>query len=107
MRAWLQSVRLRWRDLLEEYGKVAIWTYIAMSATVFTTFVVMIRMGYTVESATASAGTFGAAYIGLKLTQPFRMLATVAITPPIAMFVRRFKAEAEPAVAPAPPDDAA
>ena len=106
MRAWLQTVRLRWKDLLEEYGRVAIWTYIAMSITVFTTFVVMIRFGYTVESATASAGTFGAAYIGLKLTQPFRMLATVAITPPIAVFVRRFK-PAEPAPQALPPDDAA
>lgn len=111
MRAWLASVRGRWRELLEEYGKVAIWTYLAMSLTVFTTFVVLIRAGYTIESATASAGTFGAAYVGLKLTQPFRMLATVAITPPIALFLRRFRREPEPEPVPAlaadRPDDAA
>jgi hypothetical protein len=44
-------------------------------------FVLAIRIGVKVESAGATAGTWAAAYVATKLTQPLRILATLAVTP--------------------------
>jgi len=93
---WTEA-RGRWEQLLAEFGTIALVTYLVIALVVFAGFVVAIRMGFQVESTAASAGTFGAAWIGLKLTQPIRIGATVALTPLVAWIARRGRpAEAPP-----------
>jgi hypothetical protein len=88
---WTEA-RGRWEQLLAEFGTIALVTYLVIALVVFTGFVVAIRMGFQVESTAANAGTFGAAWIGLKLTQPIRIGATVALTPLVAWVARRGRA---------------
>jgi hypothetical protein len=89
MRKMWTEARGRWERLLAEFGTIALVTYLVIALVVFVGFVIAIRMGFQVESAAANAGTFGAAWIGLKLTQPIRIGATVALTPLVAWAVRR------------------
>jgi hypothetical protein len=89
MRKIWTEARGRWEQLLTEFGTIALVTYLVIALVVFAGFVVAIRMGFQVESAAANAGTFGAAWIGLKLTQPIRIGATVALTPVVAWVLRR------------------
>ncbi|MBW2256881.1 MAG: hypothetical protein JRI25_20120, partial [Deltaproteobacteria bacterium] len=84
MRKMWTEARGRWERLLAEFGTIALVTYLAIALVVFVGFVIAIRMGFQVESTAASAGTFGAAWIGLKLTQPIRIGATVGLTPVVA-----------------------
>lgn len=93
MRWWTRS-KEKWQDLLAEFGQIALATYLGIAVVVFFAFVVAIRSGWQVDSATAGAGTFGAAWIALKLTQPVRIGATVALTPVVAAVVRRVRPEA-------------
>ncbi len=71
---------------------MAIGIYLTTSLVVFTTLVVLLRMGFEVEGVAGGAGTLGAAWIGLKLTQPFRMAGTALLTPPVAIALRRRRA---------------
>jgi len=78
----------RLEALLAEYGKVALLTYFAIFALVFAGFAIAISLGVHVESASGTAGTLGAAYVATKLTQPIRIIATLALTPLLARLVK-------------------
>ena len=80
---------VRLKSLLSEYGPIALGTYLAIFALVLTSFAVAISMGMEIESATGGVGLFGAAYVATKLTQPFRIAATLVLTPIVARVVRR------------------
>ena len=67
--------------LLAEYGKVALWVYFGIFALVLAGFGLAITFGFNVASAGAAAGTWGAAYVATKLTQPLRIAATLLVTP--------------------------
>lgn len=75
--------------LLAEYGRVAIATYLAIFALAFAGFAAAISLGVEVESAKQGAGVMGAAYLAVKLTQPVRIAATLALTPVVARLVRK------------------
>jgi hypothetical protein len=62
-------------------------------ATTIAGFAFAIGSGFQVEGAAATAGTWGAAYLATKLTQPIRIGATLALTPLVARVVRRKKRE--------------
>jgi len=64
--------------MFEQYGPVAIVTYLAIFALVFAGFAVAISMGVPVDSAGGTAGILGAAYVATKLTQPLRSGASQA-----------------------------
>ena len=81
-------MKARLEALLEEYGKVALFTYFAIFVLVFAGFAIAISLGVQVESASGTAGTLGAAYVATKLTQPIRIIATVALTPVLARLVK-------------------
>ena len=82
-------MKQRLTDLMTEYGKVALATYLVIFVAVFAGFTVSIMMGVEPDSAMGSATTVGAAWLATKLTQPLRIAATVVLTPAVATVVRR------------------
>jgi hypothetical protein len=83
--------RERLKGLLAEYGKLAIYIYIAIFAFVLVGFALAIQTGIKVDSAAGKAGIWGAAWVATKVTQPLRILATLALTPLVAQLLRRRK----------------
>jgi len=49
-----------------------------------------------VESSVGTAGVWGAAWVSTKLTQPLRILATLALTPVVMQILRRIKRQPPP-----------
>jgi hypothetical protein len=74
-------VRKTIQHLLAEYGTTAVVVYFAIFFAVLFGFWGAIRLGWHPASVTGSVGAFTAAYIATKLTQPLRIIATVALTP--------------------------
>jgi len=87
----------RVKALLAEYGRTAIVVYLAMFVLVFAGFLVAIgAAGYEPDGAAGSAGLIGAAWLATKLTQPLRILATLALTPLVSAAVGRLKRRRAP-----------
>jgi hypothetical protein len=74
-------VRKTLKQVLAEYGSVALFVYMAIFLVVLAGIWAAIHLGWQPESATGNVGTFTAAYIATKLTQPLRIAATLALTP--------------------------
>jgi hypothetical protein len=81
----------RLQKLLAEYGSTGIWVYFGIFAIVLVGFATAIKLGANVESAAGTAGTWGAAWVATKLTQPLRILATLLVTPFLVRILRREK----------------
>jgi hypothetical protein len=81
--------RKRLKELLAEYGKLALYVYLVIFGLVLAGFALAISMGIRVESAAGKAGVWGAAWLATKVTQPLRILATLALTPLVARLLRR------------------
>jgi len=79
------------QKLLAEYGTVAVVVYFVIFFAVLGAFWLAIRLGWQPTSAAGSVGTFAAAYIATKLTQPLRIAATLVITPFIAKLYERMR----------------
>lgn len=75
--------------LVSEYGKIALYTYLALSLSAIVAFSVAIGMGVGPTSATGTLGVIGAGWVAAKATMPLRALATLALTPLIATLLRR------------------
>ncbi|HKO92122.1 MAG TPA: hypothetical protein VJU61_13255, partial [Polyangiaceae bacterium] len=65
--------------------------YFGIFFIVLVGFAMAIKAGVNVEGVAGAAGTWGAAYLATKLTQPLRIAATLFITPALAGFLRRFR----------------
>jgi hypothetical protein len=76
---------------LVEYGSVGLWVYFTIFALVLVGFATAIRMGVKIDGVAGTAGTWGAAYVATKLTQPIRILGTLVVTPLVVRVARRFK----------------
>ena len=79
------------QHLLAEYGTVAVIVYFVIFFAVLGGFWLAIRFGWQPSSAAGSVGSFAAAYIATKLTQPLRIGATLVITPFIAKLHERIR----------------
>lgn len=86
--------------MLAEYGGVALVVYLVLFASVLFGFSVAISAGVEVESAAGGVGTLAAAWLATKVTQPLRILATLAITPLVAAGLKRLRR-----TPPGPPTD--
>jgi hypothetical protein len=86
------------QKLLAEYGIVAVIVYFVIFFAVLGGFWLAIRFGWQPSSAAGSVGTFAAAYIATKITQPLRIAGTLLVTPLIAKGYERIRGRA--AVAP-------
>lgn len=82
--------------LLVEYGKIAVAVYLVLFLVVLAAFALALAAGFEVKSAAGAAGTLGGAYLATKLTQPVRILATLALTPAVARLIGRKKSARSP-----------
>jgi hypothetical protein len=74
-------VRKTIRNIIAQYGAIAAVVYLAIFFAVLGGIWAAFHFGWRPESVTANAGTFTAAYLATKVTQPLRLAATVALTP--------------------------
>ena len=72
------------KQIAVEYGAVAVAVYLTIFALALVGFWAAIRLGWSARGAAANAGAWTAAYLATKVTQPLRIVATVAITPFVA-----------------------
>lgn len=68
------------RNILAEYGAIAVVLYLAIFFGVFIGAYLAIRLGWAPESVAGNAGAWTAAYIVTKITQPLRIAGTVVLT---------------------------
>lgn len=83
------SLKARLEALLKAYGPTAAAVYFTLFGLTLAGFAVAIGFGVAVEGASSGAGTLFAAWVATKLTQPVRILATLALTPLVARFFGR------------------
>jgi hypothetical protein len=83
------GVRKTLKNMLVEYGAVAVVVYLVIFFAVLFGFWAAIRFGWKPSGSAANVGVFTAAYLATKLTQPLRIIATLAITPFVARVVDR------------------
>lgn len=83
--------REKLKVLLEQYGRVALGTYLVIWLSVLAGFAIAISMGFHTESAPAGAGVLLGAWAATKLTQPLRIGATLLLTPLVAAVIRRIR----------------
>jgi uncharacterized protein FAM210 len=86
----------RLKGLMEEYGSLALYVYFAIFAIVLVSFALAIQLGFKSDSTAATAGTWGAAWVATKLTQPLRIGATLLLTPIIGNLRRRLRGGGPP-----------
>ena len=84
------------QNLLAEYGTVAVIVYFTIFFATFAGFWLAIRFGWRPSSAAGAVGTWAAAYIATKLTQPLRIAATLVITPVAAKVYERVRGRRGP-----------
>ena len=85
------------RALLAEYGAVAVVVYFVIFFAALGGFWIAIRAGWRPAGAVGNVGTFAAAYVATKLTQPLRIGATLVLTPIVARLYERVRGTAKPA----------
>jgi hypothetical protein len=103
---YLSRVRKTIKNLLVEYGTVAVIVYLAIFFLVIFGFWAAIRFGWEPTSTAGNVGIWTAAYIATKVTQPLRIAATIALTPFIAKIYERVTGRAKTAPSESPSTDA-
>ena len=79
------------KEVLTEYGTTALVLYLVIFVIVLGSTYFAISAGWAPDGAAGKTGTFAAAYIVTKLTQPFRIAGTVALTPVVARVYERMR----------------
>lgn len=77
------------KQVMADYGPVALVVYLTLFFAVLFGAWTAIHLGWRPESVAGSAGTFTAAYLATKVTQPLRIAATLALTPFVAKVYER------------------
>jgi hypothetical protein len=85
------TLKQRLKAHFADYGRIAIYTYLAISVMTIAGFSIAIGMGVAPSSATGVFGVIGAGWVAAKATMPLRILATLALTPLIASLLQRRK----------------
>jgi hypothetical protein len=85
------TLKERLKAHFADYGKIAIYTYLALSLTAIIGFSIAIGVGVGPTSASGVFGVIGAGWLAAKATMPLRILATLGITPLIAALLNRRK----------------
>lgn len=83
------QLRKTLKDILAEYGTVALVVYLVLFFAVLAGSWTAIQFGWRPSSAGGNVGAFTAAYLATKLTQPLRIAATLALTPLAAKLYER------------------
>lgn len=82
------------KQILAEYGAIAVVVYLGIFFAVLGAAWGAINLGWKPASLTANVGAFTAAYLATKVVQPFRIAATLALTPIIAAGISRLRGSA-------------
>lgn len=77
-------MKKRLESLLVEYGAIGLVTYLTSTCLVYVTLLLALQFGWRPSGAAATGGVWIAAYIGTKITQPFRIMGAIAVTPFLA-----------------------
>jgi len=96
-----RTLKARLKEQFDEYGKIAIITYLSLSFLAIIGFSVAIGMGVEPSDATGVLGVIFAGWIAAKATMPIRILITLGLTPAIAALVVRKKRVTDAATDPA------
>lgn len=88
---WWAAHKQRLQDHFAEYGLIAVATYLVIFFGTLAAFVFAIGRGVAVEGVAAGSGTLGAAYVATKVTQPVRIIVTLAVTPFVAAAWHRLR----------------
>ena len=89
-------LKQRLKKLMEEYGRVALYTYLALSLSAIIGFSIAIGLGMEADTTGGVLGSIGAGWVAAKATMPLRILATLGLTPLIAsLLARRRKARGD------------
>ena len=86
-----RTLRERLKEQFDEYGKIAIITYLSLSLLAIVGFSIAIGMGVEPSDATGVLGVIFAGWVAAKATMPIRILITLGLTPAIAALVVRKK----------------
>lgn len=85
----------RLKQLLSEYGPIALGTYFAIFFLVLAGFAAAMSQGIAVAgvdlNGASGLGVLGAAYVATKIAQPVRIAATLALTPLVAFLLGRVR----------------
>lgn len=92
------SLKERLTALGNEYGSIALYTYIALWLIANVGFAVAVGVSVGPSTATGVLGVIGAGWVAAKATMPLRILATLGLTPLIGALIRKRKRrpDAEP-----------
>lgn len=85
------------KQIAAEYGAVAVVVYLTIFTVVLLGAWAAIHFGWKPDSAGGRVGSFTAAYIVTKLSQPLRIAATLALTPVVARVYERMRPSARAA----------
>lgn len=89
------------KQIAAEYGTVAVVVYLTIFTVVLLGSWAAISFGWKPSSVGGGVGSFTAAYIFTKITQPLRIAGTLALTPIVAKAWERIRpTSARPAVPP-------
>lgn len=77
------------KNILAEYGMIAVVLYLTIFFAVFIGAWFGIRLGWAPGGIAGNAGAWTAAYLFTKLTQPLRIAATVVLTTFVGKLWRR------------------
>lgn len=86
-----RPLKERLSEHFAEYGKLALYTYLTLSLLAIAGFSIAIGMGLSPSSATGVLGTIGAGWLAAKATMPLRIIATLALTPLVAVLWRKWR----------------
>lgn len=90
----------RLKSLVFEYGGVGLAVFLGTFLLTISGVFLALTLGMNIGGTTSSAGTLAtlvAAYVITLATKPLRIAATIAITPAVAVFLRRSRKPAPPA----------
>lgn len=77
------------KELVVEYGAVALVIYLTTTCLVYAGVWFAIQLGWKPTGVIGGAGLWVGAWMLTKVTQPFRIAATIAITPFVARLYER------------------
>jgi hypothetical protein len=84
-------VQQTFKNIMAEYGPVALVVYLGIFFAVLIGAWTAINLGWQPDSVAGSMGTFAAAYLATKATQPLRIGATLLLTPVVAKLYHRVR----------------
>lgn len=77
------------KEFVVEYGAIGLTIYLTSTALVYVGFWLALQFGWRPSGAVGNAGYWITAYAAAKVTQPFRIIGSAAITPIVARIYER------------------